>query len=72
MKSKKDSEFWVVLENGEGRKIDQRSIDSNVGSIGYMELPEGVDFSKKSTRDEYSKKIRNRYRLPKGHVCDLT
>ena len=58
MKSKKDSEFWVVLENGEGRKIDQRSIDSNVGSIGYLELPEGADFSKKNTRDEYSKKIR--------------
>jgi len=58
LKSKKESEFWVILDNGEGRKIDHRSIDFNVGVIGYLEINDEIDFSKKAIRDEYSKKIR--------------
>lgn len=58
LKSKKESEFWALLDNGEGRKIDHRSIDFNVGVIGYLEINDEIDFSKKAIRDEYSKKIR--------------
>jgi len=56
--SKNSSDLWVVLDNGEGRKIDKRILDSNIGSIGFFDLPSGIDFSKKTIRDEYAKKIR--------------
>lgn len=59
LKTKKNSEYWVVLDNGEGRKIDNKSFDSNVGVIGFLDLPSEIDFSKKATRDDYSKKIRS-------------
>ncbi len=58
LNSKKKIEFWVVLDNGEGRKIDHRSFDPNIGVVGELDLNEEIDFARKSVRDEYAKKIR--------------
>ena len=75
--SKRDSEFWAVLDNGEGRKINQRSIDFNVGVVGDLEINQDVDFSKKYIRDDFSKRIRitvgnlTKKRVEKFDLIDL-
>ncbi|MFZ9701448.1 MAG: DEAD/DEAH box helicase [Candidatus Nanopelagicales bacterium] len=74
LKTRKSREFWAVLDNGEGRKIDARNVDLNIGVIGFLDLDERLDFSKKILRDDYAKKIRSISRSNEnrqGSVLDL-
>ena len=58
IKSHKGTKFWVVLENGEGRKIDDSSVDYKVGLVNHLDIDYELDFGKKNIRDKYAKLIR--------------
>ncbi len=55
----KGNKFWVVLDNGEGRKIENSVIDSKLGLISHLNIEKDEDFGKKKTRDKYAKFIRD-------------
>lgn len=56
---RKNLSFWVVLENSEGRKINSSEIDLESGIINKLLISKGNDFSKRETRKQFAKIIKD-------------
>ena len=60
MKSKKNrDEYWVVLDNSEGRKLNLQDFDLSDGALAQIEVDMQNDFSKREIRKNYSRLIRD-------------
>ena len=60
MKSKKNrDEYWVVLDNSEGRKLNLQDFDLRDGALAQIEVDLQNDFSKREIRKNYSRLIRD-------------